>query len=95
MKSLSYFFVATPGVRRLGSAAADLAYVACGRFDCFYEYNLNPWDVAAGVIILKEAGGKISDFKGGNNYIFGREIVAANTAVHDEFLSKIKEFFDS
>lgn len=94
MKSLSWFFVETPGVRRLGSAAADLAYVACGRFDCFYEYNLNPWDVAAGIILVSEAGGKLSDFKGGNNYLFGREIVAANNNIFEPFLTEIKRFFN-
>ncbi|MFZ4724440.1 MAG: inositol monophosphatase family protein, partial [Paludibacter sp.] len=66
------------GVRRLGSAAADLAYVACGRFDAFWEYDLKPWDVAAGAVIVKEAGGKVTDYKGGNNYLFGREIIASN-----------------
>ena len=66
------------GVRRMGSAATDLAYVACGRFDAFWEYDLKPWDVAAGALIIKEAGGIVTDYKGGNNYLFGREIVATN-----------------
>jgi len=66
------------GVRRLGSAATDLAYVACGRFDAFWEYDLKPWDVAAGAIIVKEAGGVVTDYKGGNEYLFGKEIVASN-----------------
>jgi len=66
------------GIRRLGSAATDLAYVACGRFDAFWEYDLKPWDVAAGAIIVKEAGGVVTDYKGGNNYLFGKEIVASN-----------------
>ena len=66
------------GVRRLGSAAADLAYVACGRFDAFWEYDLKPWDVAAGAVIVKEAGGKVTDYKGGNDYLFGHEIIASN-----------------
>ena len=66
------------GVRRLGSAATDLAYVACGRFDAFWEYDLKPWDVAAGIVIVKEAGGIVTDYKGGNDYLFGREIVATN-----------------
>jgi myo-inositol-1(or 4)-monophosphatase len=60
----------------LGSAAADLAYVACGRFDAFWEYDLKPWDVAAGALLVKEAGGMVSDYSGGRNYLFGREIVA-------------------
>jgi myo-inositol-1(or 4)-monophosphatase len=66
------------GVRRLGSAATDLAYVACGRFDAFWEYDLKPWDVAAGAVIVKEAGGVVTDYKGGNDYLFGKEIVASN-----------------
>jgi myo-inositol-1(or 4)-monophosphatase len=66
------------GVRRLGSAAADLAYVACGRFDAFWEYDLKPWDVAAGALLVTEAGGKVTDYKGGSDYLFGKEIVATN-----------------
>ena len=69
------------GVRRLGSAAADLAYVACGRFDAFWEYDLKPWDVAAGALIVVEAGGKVTDYKGGSNFLFGREIVATNNII--------------
>lgn len=80
------------GVRRLGSAAADLAYVACGRFDAFWEYDLKPWDVAAGVLLVLEAGGKVYDFQGNNDYIFGRSIVASNPSVDETILSKIKEF---
>ena len=81
------------GVRRLGSAAADLAYVACGRFDGFYEYSLSPWDVAAGAFIVQQAGGIICDFKGGNNYIFGKEIIAANPNVIDSILDNLNHFF--
>jgi len=66
------------GVRRLGSAAADLAYVAAGRFDAFWEYDLKPWDVAAGSLLVTEAGGKVTDYKGGTNYLFGKEIIATN-----------------
>ncbi len=92
MESLAYFFVHSHGVRRLGSAAIDMAYVACGRFDVFYEYNLNPWDVAAGSIIITEAGGKVTDFNGGNNYLFGKELVASNEKIHNDFLEKLKRF---
>jgi myo-inositol-1(or 4)-monophosphatase len=81
-----YMMQHSHGVRRLGSAAADLAYVACGRFDGFYEYGLSPWDVAAGALIVKNAGGKVSDFKGGDDYIFGKEIIASNAKVFEEFL---------
>lgn len=66
------------GIRRLGSAAADLAYVACGRFDAFWEYSLKPWDVAAGALLVKEAGGEVSDYYGGDTYLFGSEIMATN-----------------
>lgn len=80
------------GIRRLGSAATDLAYVACGRFDAFWEYDLKPWDVAAGAIIVKEAGGFVTDYKGENNYIFGKEIVASNAKIQEIILNKIAEF---
>ncbi len=63
-------------IRRLGSAALDLCWTACGRFDGFWEYNLNAWDVAAGYLILKEAGGMLSDLKGGDFSIYGKEILA-------------------
>lgn len=92
LKSLDYFMRNSHGIRRLGSAATDLAYTACGRFEAFYEYSLKPWDVAAGSFILKQAGGKVSDFKGGNNYLFGQEIVAASNGVFEEFLSTIKNY---
>lgn len=68
----------THGLRRMGSAAVDLAYTACGRFEGFFEYNLNAWDVAAGALIVQEAGGKVTDFKGGRDFLFGREIAAGN-----------------
>jgi myo-inositol-1(or 4)-monophosphatase len=72
------------GVRRMGSAAIDLCYVAAGRFEAFYEYDLKPYDVAAGSLIVKEAGGIVTDFKGGNDYLFGREILASNPHVYPE-----------
>ncbi len=72
------FMRSTHGLRRMGSAAVDLVYVACGRFEGFFEYNLNPWDVAGGALIVKQAGGIVTDFSGGNNFVFGREIIAGN-----------------
>jgi len=93
LELFKYFMKNTHGLRRLGSAATDLAYVACGRFEGFYEYSLQPWDVAAGVFIVQQAGGKITDFKGGNNYIFGKELVAGNSAFFDEFLEAVKIHF--
>ncbi len=92
MKFLEWTMKNARGVRRLGSAAADMVYVACGRFDAFWEYDLKPWDVAAGAVIVKEAGGTVTDYKGGENYLFGREIVAGNGLLDDLILSKIKEF---
>lgn len=83
----------THGLRRLGSAAVDLAYTACGRFEGFYEYGLSPWDVAAGSLILQEAGGKVCDFTGGNDYIFGGELVATNPYIQEELLKIIKTHF--
>lgn len=94
MDLLKHFTKHTRGIRRLGSAATDLAYVACGRFDGFYEYSLQPWDVAAGVFIVQQAGGKVTDFKGGDDYIFGKEIVAGNSLCFTEFLNSVKMYFE-
>ena len=80
------------GLRRMGSAAVDLAYVACGRFEGFFEFNLNSWDVAAGALLVTEAGGYVTDFKGGSDYIFGRELIAA-CGVHTDLLATIKKFW--
>lgn len=92
MKLLEHLLRDTHGVRRLGSAAIDLAYVACGRFEVFYEYSLNPWDIAAGMLLVTEAGGKVSDFSGSTSGVTGEEIVATNGLVHKEMLSLIAEF---
>ena len=78
-------------VRRLGSAALDLCWVACGRFDGFWEYNLNPWDVAAGYIIAKEAGANVTDFTGNELSIYKGEILATNGLIHDKLLDVIKK----
>lgn len=92
VKSLVYFMQHSVGIRRFGSAAADLAYVACGRFDAFYEYSLSSWDVAAGSLIVKQAGGRVCDFKGKDNYIFGKEILAGNAMIFEELLSILTKF---
>lgn len=84
------FLNGTHGIRRLGSAAIDLAYVACGKLEGFFEYNLHPWDVAAGVLIVKQAGGIVTDFKGGNDFLFGNQLCAANSLIHAEMLDVIK-----
>ncbi len=69
------------GVRVFGTTATDLAYVACGRYDMYFECNLKPWDVAAGALLVKEAGGKVTDFSGGNNILFNGNIVATNGTI--------------
>lgn len=89
------FLERTHGVRRIGSAAVDLAYVACGRFEGFFEYNLNAWDVAAGTFILQQAGGTVSDFSGGDNFLFGGELCSANAYIHAEMLSVIQKHWNS
>jgi myo-inositol-1(or 4)-monophosphatase len=92
MDMLFYLQPDSHGLRRLGSAAVDLAYVACGRGDAFFQYALYAWDVAAGALIVQQAGGKLCDFSGSDNYIFGREILATNGYVHNEFLSLIQKY---
>ena len=91
--ALRHFMEHTHGVRRIGAAAADLCYLACGRLDAFFEYNLNAWDVAAGALILKEAGGTVSDFSGGDNWLFGKEIACTNGHLRDEFAEVITKYF--
>ena len=92
MEVLKHFMKVSHGLRRLGSAATDLAYVACGRFDGFFEYSLSPWDVAAGAFIIEQAGGKIADFQGGQNWLYGREIIASNPYIFDDFVKTIRSF---
>ncbi|MBA2613462.1 MAG: inositol monophosphatase [Bacteroidetes bacterium] len=93
LKTLEYFMRSTHGVRRIGAAAADLCYLACGRVDAFFEYNLNSWDVAAGALIVTEAGGKVSDFKKANNWLYGKELIAANRNVFEDFSGLISQNF--
>lgn len=94
MEVFDYCMHHTHGIRRLGSAAVDMAYVACGRLEGFYEYGLNAWDIAAGCCIISEAGGRISDFTGGNNFLFGQEIVSCNSGIFEPFLAVVKEKFN-
>lgn len=82
------------GVRRAGSAALDLCCVACGRYDAFWEFNLNPWDTAAGVLLVEEAGGKVTNFSGGPFEISSREVLASNVLLHDELLTEFKNIFE-
>jgi myo-inositol-1(or 4)-monophosphatase len=83
----------THGVRRAGSAAIDLCYVACGRFDAFWEFNLNPWDTAAGVLIAQEAGGEVTDFEGGAFQINSRQTLASNRVLHNALIHEFQEIF--
>ncbi len=92
MKLLEWSMRNSHGVRRLGSAAADLVYTACGRCDAFFEYGLKPYDVAAGAYIVEKAGGSTGDFSGGANWLFGGEMVATNSFVYKELIMKMKEF---
>lgn len=93
MRFFVYLMQNSRGIRRLGSAAVDLAYVACGRYEGFYEYGLQAWDVAAGILLVQNAGGKVFDFSGEEDYLFGKELVAVNTPISEEFLGLVKEHF--
>jgi myo-inositol-1(or 4)-monophosphatase len=73
----------------LGSAALDLCWVAAGRFDGFWEVNLNPWDTAAGILLVSEAGGSVSDFGGRPVSIYGRQVLASNGAIHQEMIGTL------
>lgn len=86
----SRFCLRARGVRRTGSAALDLCYVAAGRFDGFWEMKLHPWDVAAGSLMVTEAGGRMSDFSGGNFSIDGEEMVASNGLIHSEMVTVLE-----
>lgn len=89
LEKMDFFLRNTNGIRRVGSAAADLAYVACGRFDGFYQCNLSPWDVAGGALIVERAGGRVTDFSGGADYVFGREIIVSNPHIYEQFRKHI------
>lgn len=89
-KSLTNFLLQSRGVRRDGSAAIDMAYVACGRFDGFWEEGLNPWDVAAGVLMIEEAGGRISYYDGSPFSVYHPPICASNGLIHDEMLQILR-----
>lgn len=93
MAVFSKIRVNTMGVRRFGSAAIDLAWTACGRFDGYYEMNIQAWDVAAGALLVQEAGGTVTDFSGTDNFVFGRKIAATNGIIHQEVLTILQEHF--
>jgi len=93
MELLTEMMQKSHGVRRIGSAATDLIYVACGRFDAYFEYNIQPWDIAAGCFIVQQAGGEVFDFSGGNDFLNKREVLATNGKLSNEMLGAIKKYF--
>lgn len=93
VSAMRFFMLNSHGLRRLGSAATDMAYLAAGRVDAFWEHGLHAWDVAAGAIIVRQAGGKVTDFKGGNKFLFNGEMVASNSAYYNEFYDIVNKYF--
>ena len=93
--AFEFFLNHASGIRRLGSAAIDLAYVACGRFDVYYETTLNAWDIAGGIIIVEEAGGKTTDFKGEDQMLQNGEVIAAPKSIHQAVTTHIRTIFES
>lgn len=85
------FMIRTQGIRRCGSAALDLCYVACGRADGFWEWRLHPWDTAAGALIVEEAGGQMSNFSGGSFDIAGEQTLASNGLIHQEMIGVLRQ----
>lgn len=85
--AMNYFMKHSHGLRRLGSAATDLAYVACGRYDSFFEYSLKPWDIAAGIFLIQQAGGLYSNFSGGTDVLFSGELIASNGKTQQEMIT--------
>lgn len=90
MGAIAYFQRHTNGIRRIGSAAADLAYLACGRFDAFFQTKLAAWDVAAGALIAQAAGARVTDYRGGNDFLFGQEIIACAPGLYDELKEQVR-----
>ena len=90
LKLFERFIYRAQAVRRDGAAAPDLCYVACGRFDGFWELDLKVWDIAAGVLIVEEAGGRVSDFSGNELDLYGNEILASNGLIHEEMLEVLR-----
>ncbi len=86
------FTLRSHGVRRAGSAALDLAYVACGRMDGFWEFNLNPWDTAAGILLVEEAGGRVTDFAGRDFRLDSEEVLASNGLIHEELIGLFQRY---
>jgi len=93
LKTFSVFFHESRGIRRAGSAALDFAYVAAGRLDGFWEMTLSPWDIAAGIVLVREAGGRITDFFGGDRHLEDGHVVATNGLFHDWMCEEIEKVF--
>ncbi len=91
LKELAGVMETTPGVRRFGSAALDLAWVAAGRYDGFWERGLKPWDVAAGILLVREAHGSVTDLDGGATMLEGGSILAANEVLHPQILKLLRD----
>src|SRR5439155_15505358 len=91
LAALAAVMSATAGVRRLGAAALDLAYVAAGRYDGFWEFGLSPWDIAAGLLLIREAGGYVSDLTGGHDMLASGDIIAANDHLHLPLAALLKD----
>ena len=92
-KTMNVLMQSTRGIRRLGSAAVDMAYVACGRFDGYFEYGINAWDIAGGILLVKEAGGTVTNFSGGPEALYTGEMLATNGHIHDSFLAILRNHY--
>ena len=95
MDAFKDLFLKAAGMRRMGAACIDLAFTACGRFDGFWEMKLSPWDIAAGILLIEEAGGVVSDFKGGRNFFMSGNVVAGNEKMHHLILSVIRKYLSN
>lgn len=93
LATFRYLIQTTRGIRRCGAAAVDLAYVAAGRFDGYFEYSLSAWDMAAGAFLIQEAGGKVADFSGGDDYLFGKSIIVGNPKIFTQISEVVQEKF--
>lgn len=93
INTLEHWMLHARGIRRFGAAALDLCFVAAGRIDCYYELKLNIWDVAAGMLIVEEAGGRLSDYKGGNTFKEGNQVVASNGHIHQYIIDVLRRNF--
>ena len=93
LKTLEFFMMNARGIRRFGAAALDLAYVACGRFDGYYERSINAWDIAAGALIVQEAGGSATNLVGHKNFLFEKNILASNGHLHQAFCEVTNQYF--